>query len=266
MYFNRRVLFRVLVKNKIIEIDKLKIKFDIKKSRTREQNKATIEIYNLNETTRANIKNEGVTVELYAGYADDVGLIFRGDIREVSHKKTNADIITTITAGDGDNALRKSSINVTMPKSSSLKKHIIELASKLEGIKIGKIVGIDGLEGNKRATTFVGSVRDELDRLAIKYDFSYTIENHIFNLVRNRQHTGLSEVISVESGMIEAPVATEKGVDVKTLLNNNLKCNDLFRLEAKFLSRTYRIDELNFKGDTHSTEWFSAIKGVNLGT
>lgn len=266
MYFNRRVLFKVLVKNKIIEIDKLKIKFDIKKSRTREQNKATIEIYNLNETTRANIKNEGVTVELYAGYADDVGLIFRGDIREVFHKKNNADMITTITAGDGDNALRNSNVNLTLPSNSLLLEQVEMLAEKLEGIKKGKIIGIDGLEGNKRATTFVGTVREELDRLAIKYDFSYTVENHVFNLVRNKQHTGLGEVISVESGMIEAPVATEKGVDVKTLLNNNLKCNDLFKLEAKFLSRTYRIDELNFKGDTHGTEWFSAIKGVNLGT
>jgi hypothetical protein len=264
MYFNRQVLFRVLVKNKIIEIRELRIKFDIKKSRSREQNKATIEIYNLNETTRANIKNEGVTVELFAGYADDVGLIFRGDIREVSHKKTNADIVTTITAGDGDNALRKSTVNTTLPSSSSLKAHINALVFNLKGIKIGKIVGIDGLEGNKRATTFIGSVREELDRLATKYDFAYTIENHIFSLVRNKQHTGLREIINVDSGMIEAPVATERGVDVKTLLNNNLKCNDLFRLESKFLKRNYRIDELIFKGDTHSQEWFSSIKGVNL--
>ncbi|HIP20403.1 MAG TPA: hypothetical protein EYG70_04700 [Sulfurimonas sp.] len=264
MFFNRQVLFRVLVKNKIIEIRKLRIKFDIKKNRSREQNKATIEIYNLNETTRANIKNEGVTVELFAGYASDVGLIFRGDIREVSHKKTGADMVTRITAGDGDNALRKSTINVTLPSNSNLKAHINALASKLEGIKIGKIIGIDDLEANKRATTFTGSVREELDRLATKYDFAYTIENHIFSLVRNKQHTGLSEIISVESGMIEVPIATEKGVDVKTLLNNNLKCNDLFRLESKFLKRNYRIDELTFKGDTHSREWFSLVKGVNL--
>jgi len=264
MYFNRQVLFKVLLKNKTIEIRELRIKFDIKKSRTREQNKATIEIYNLNETTRANIKKEGVTVELFAGYADDVGLIFRGDIREVFHKKINADMITTITAGDGDNALRSSSVNLTLPAEATLKEQVELLADKLEGIKKGKIVGIDGLEGNKRATTFVGSVREELDRLAVKYDFAYTVENHVFNLVRNRQHTGLGEVISVESGMIEAPIATEKGVDVKTLLNNNLKCNSLFRLESKFLKRDYRVDELSFKGDTHSQEWFSYIKGVSL--
>jgi len=201
---------------------------------------------------------------LFAGYADDVGLIFRGDIREVSHKKTRADIVTTITAGDGDNALRKSVVNTTLASSSSLKEQVSTLASILEGIKIGKMVGIEGLEGNKRATTFVGSVREELDRLAKKYDFSYTIENHVFSLVRNKQHTGLGEIISVESGMIEAPAATEKGVDVKTLLNNNLKCNDLFRLESKFLKRNYRIDELIFKGDTHSQEWFSQVKGVGL--
>lgn len=264
MYFNRQVLFRVLVKGKIIEIRDLRIKFDIKKSRSREQNKASIEIYNLNETTRANIKDEGVTVELFAGYANDVGLIFRGDIREVFHKKNNADMVTTVTAGDGDNALRNSNINLTLPADASLKEQVELLAEKLEGIKKGKIVGIEGLEGNKRATTFVGSVREELDRLAVKYDFAYTVENHVFNLVRNRQSMGLGEVISVESGMIEAPIATDKGVDVKTLLNNNLKCNTLFRLESKHLKRDYRVDDLSFKGDTHSSEWFSYIKGVNL--
>lgn len=266
MYFNRQVIFRVLLKSTLIEIKELRVKFEIKKTRTQEQNVSKIELYNLSETTRANIKTEGESVELYAGYGDDIALIFRGNIREVFHKKESENIITTITAGDGDRAFSSSFVNTTLEANTSLQATIETLVSKLQGIKKGKIVGIEGLEGNKTATTLTGTVRDELDRLASKYDFSYTIENEVFNLVRNRQHTGLSEVISVDSGMLDAPIATEKGVDVKTLLNNNLRCNDLFRLESKFLKRDYRIDELLFSGDTHSTEWFSILKGVSLGT
>jgi len=87
----------------------------------------------------------------------------------------------------------------------------------------------------------------------------------VFTLVRNKQHTGLSEIISVESGMLDSPIATEKGVEVKCLLNNNLRVNDLFRLQSVQLQRDYRIDELQFRGDTHSSSWYSKIRGVNLG-
>jgi len=263
--FRRGVLFKVRLRQKILIIKELRISFQIKKSRTREQNKLSIKIYNLSKTTQALIKDEGVLVELYAGYNDDIGLIFRGDIREVHHVKKSENTITTITAGDGDNALTKSVVNITLPANSSLVEYIKSLVSRLDGIKVGAIVGIDGLEGNYTATTFVGSVRTELDRLAKKYDFSYTIDNHIFNLVRNGKHTGMSEVISVESGMLDAPIATEKGVIVRCLLNNNLKINDLFRLESNMLKRNYRIDELEIKGDTHGSDWYSEIKGVRLG-
>lgn len=264
MQFDRKVVLKVLLKSQAIEIKDLRIAFDIKKTRKREQNKAEIKIYNLNSTTRSKIKDEGVNIELYAGYVDDIGLIFKGDIREIEHTGDSENIVTTITGGDGDNALQKSTINETIKGGSSLKGYIESLVKKLEDIKVGKIVGLDGLEGNQTATTFTGTVRDELDRLALKYDFEYTIENHVVNVTRNNSHIGMSEIISAETGMIGSPVAKEDGVEVKVLLNNNLKCNALFRLESEFLKRDYRIDELTFNGDTHSTEYYSLIKGVKI--
>lgn len=267
MKFNRIVFLKVLLKNEELTIKNLRISFDVKKTRTREQNKSEIKVYNLSETSRAKIKDEGTTVELYAGYSyEDVGLIFKGDVREIVHKREGADIVTMLTAGDGDNALTNSTVNVTVKSGGDLKSYIKILVSKLDGIKVGKIVGLDGLKGNKTATTFTGTVRDELDRLALKYDFEYTIENHTINIVRNKSNTGLSEIISASTGMIDTPMAKEKGmVEVKTMLNNNLKCNDLFRLESEFLKRDYRIEELTFSGDTHSLEWSSFLIGASLG-
>jgi len=267
MKFERKVQLDIVLLDTTLRMNELRIIFSIKKTRTREQNKSEIKIYNLSETSRTRIKEQGKHLKLFAGYKDDVGLIFRGDIREVAHVKNGTDIITTITAGDGDNSIENTAVNVTMGRGTPLIQHIDMLVEKLSpDIKKGKYVGIDGLEGNKTATTFTGKVRDELDRLAEKYDFEYTIENHILNIVRNKQSTGLSEIISPETGMIGSPTAREDNkVEVKCLLNNNLKCNDLFRLESKFIKRDYRIEALTFDGDTHSvSQWTNQIEGVSL--
>lgn len=265
MKFKRYALIKIYLKNETIEIKELRISFNVKKSRTAEQNEAEIKIYNLSKTSQAKIKDEGSNVELYAGYEDDIGLIFKGDTREIFHKREGADVITTITAGDGDNALTSSTVNVTLKGELTLKAYIEQLVNRLENIKLGRVVGIDDLVGNRTATTFAGHVRDELDRLALKYDFNYTIENHTIDIVRNRSHTGLSEVVSAETGMLETAVLRENGyIEVKTLLNNNFKCNDLFRLESEFVKRDFRIESVDFVGDTHSTQWESILGGVSL--
>jgi len=265
--FERKVKLDIVTADATMSIDGLRVIFSIKKTRTREQNKSEIKVYNLSETTRSTIKEEGRHVKLYAGYKNDIGLIFRGDIREVFHLKQGADIITTITCGDGDNAIINTFVNKTIKRGTPLIDKLNYLVGLLApDVQKGKFVGVDGLEGNQTATTFTGTVRDELDRLAEKYDFEYTIENHKLNIVRNKQNTGLSEVISPETGMIEAPIARENNkVEVKCLLNNNLKCNDLFRLESKFIKRDYRIDRLTFEGDTHSSStWLNKIEGIAL--
>ena len=267
MKFERKVKLDIITTDTLIRMNELRIVFNIKKTRTSEQNKSEIKIYNLSETSRSKIKDEGKHLKLYAGYKDDIGLIFRGDIREVYHIKDGADIITHISAGDGDNSITNTSVNKTIKRGTPLIDKLNYLVGLLApDIKKGKFVGVDGLEGNKTATTFTGKVRDELDRLAEKYDFEYTIENHILNIVRNKQNTGLSEIISPETGMIGVPIARENNkVEVKCLLNNKLKCNDLFRLESKFIKRDYRIEALTFEGDNYSTNtWINKIDGVAL--
>lgn len=265
MKFKRYVMVKIYLESEAIEIKDLRISFNVKKTRSSEQNTSEIKIYNLSETTRAKLKDEGKNLELFAGYADDIGLIFKGDIREIYHKREGENIVTTLTMGDGDNALTSSTVNVTLKGGITLKAYIKELVAKLKDIKIGRVVGLEGLAGNKTATTFTGHVRDELDRLAAKYDFDYTIENHVIDVVRNKSNTGLSEVISVETGMLETATVREDGyIEVKMFLNNNLKCNDLFRLESEFVKRDFRIDTLDFTGDTYGTEFATIIGGLSL--
>jgi len=265
MNFSRYAILKIFLKEELVTIENLRITFNIKKTREAEQNEAKIKVYNLSKTSQSKIKDEGSHVELYAGYEDDVALIFKGDIRTIYHKREEENVVTTLESGDGDNALVKSTVNVTLKGELTLKAYLKQLVERLEEIKLGRVVGVDDLVGNRTATTFVGHVRDELDRLAIKYDFSYTIENHIIDIVRNASHTGLSEIVSVETGMLETATVREDGyIEVKTLLNNNFKCNDLFRLESEFLKRDFRIDTLDFVGDTHGDEWVSILGGVSL--
>jgi hypothetical protein len=166
---------------------------------------------------------------------------------------------------DGDSALRNSVVNVTTKGGTTLKEYVTLLAKKLEDIKIGKIVGLDGLVGNKTATTFFGDVKKELDRLSLKYDFEYTIENHVFNAVRNNATMGKCTLISPQTGMLDTPSAKEEyRVSVKTLLDNTLFCNSVFTLESEFIKRDFRIDEIEYRGDTHGNDWYCVIEAIDL--
>jgi len=79
--------------------------------------------------------------------------------------------------------------------------------------------------------------------------------------------------------MIGSPTVTDKGVEVKTLLNPAVKPNSSILIEsiAETVSRgnlffrklkstraagKYKVVEVKHKGDTHSNEWSSSILGI----
>jgi hypothetical protein len=66
-----------------LDLSQLRIKFSVKRSDTMTPNVADIRVYNLDEATAILIRKEFTKVILQAGYADNFGVIFQGNIKQV---------------------------------------------------------------------------------------------------------------------------------------------------------------------------------------
>lgn len=203
-------------------IKDLRITFDIQKSRISYPNKAKIQIYNLSETTRSQIKKEFTDILINAGYVGNVQMIFKGNIKNVYHHIDGVDTVTEIYAGDGDAAWVESVANIAVSSQQSLKDTVISLVSTMSGITIGKLQGLDQGNVSEKTVTLSGATREQLNKLAATYNFDWSITNSVFETVSKNaavEPQGRATIVSATAGMVGSPTVTEIGADVTTLLN-----------------------------------------------
>lgn len=221
--------------NKAISIKDLRITFEVQKSLISYPNRAVIRIYNLNETTRNQIKNEFTNVLINAGYENSVSLIFTGNIKNVYHHIDDVDTITEIYAGDGDEAWISSVVNFSSSASQSLIDTVSSIVETMPNITLGNLLGLDQGKVSSKTITFSGSSREALNQLADTYNFDWSIQNNIFETtVRGdaAQPQTTATLISAETGMVGSPTVTELGADVTVFLNPALLPNRWILIRA----------------------------------
>lgn len=218
-----------------IAVKGLRIYFECKKSRLPEPNKGEIHIYNLSRSTRSKIENEFTKVLVNAGYKDQVGQVFLGDIRNVFHQIEDENVITKIFVEDGGNGWQNGIVNQTVGSGVSLKDTVTRLAQTFTNVTIGTLNGVDQGKVNDDDVAFSGATKDVLNHLASTYNFNWSIQDGVFETVANNSNTTSQNeafVISSTTGMIGSPSLTEVGVNVKTLFNNRLLPNRFVEIKA----------------------------------
>lgn len=256
-------------------IEPMQIGFTIQHTVNQNPNEAEILIYNPSPETQAEIEKEGLEVELRAGYMNKggeyEGLIFKGVTRRATTKIVGGkDKVTTIWAGDADDAYKYTKANVTLPAGANDPQAIVDEATKLleaNGVEIGE-VRIEG-PPDDRATVLDRPIRLELDDLCRRYKCHWTIHHNIFQLWPKEEPIDPTPVmlLSSEYGLIDAPEPTEAGVRIRTLLIHELHPGFLFELEAtpsigkdRLLDGLYRIDTVTFSGESSEGYWVADIE------
>lgn len=252
----------------------MKISFNVTKGISSSANTADIDIYNLTESHRNAIGKELDEVTLEAGYApptggSNVGIIFKGNIRDVSHKRSGEDIITSISCGDGDKALRKGVINKSYPKNTPVKTVVEDIYKELEkeGVKRGEWKFPDDMEPNfKRPYAACGSCARELNTIGRGKKFYWNIQNGTMEIIPGDGFIGQVAVISPETGMIDTPTITDNGVRVSTLLNPEIRPNHRVKVESSVIEMNaangiYRVTECTFSGDNRDGDFRVDVTG-----
>jgi hypothetical protein len=255
----------------------LKIEFTCTKTIGSKQNSGTVTLTNLSKARRNMLGEEYDKLTLEVGYKDS-GLftLLTGEIRDVSHAKTEPDITTSIEVGDGDKAITKGAVTKTFPAGTKPKAIVEYLRDQMPGLAKGKIKGLDDLPATKRPTTLYGYAYRELDTLGRQHGFYWSVQDGAFQAVKSDEHLGGNILISTESGMIGTPTPTDKGVKVKTLIIPQLAPGKTIDVRSDFIDTgagkqkekrstdagggIFRIAAISYSGGSRSEEFYAEIE------
>jgi hypothetical protein len=282
--FNRYCRLRVgsSTDEPAVDLSELRIRFTIDKISIGSPNTAEIMIYNLSDSTRQKLRTEFDRVVLEAGYGDDFGIIFSGQIFNVFNRREQPEFITEIYASDGGINYRKSYTNRSYNSGKVVRKIVDDLRKDMN-LDVGQI-NADLSAQKLNGWTFTGDSALAMNQLAKDYNFNWSIQAGKLYVIGNDRKIDFKSAfeINAESGMIGSPVLTERGIDVRTLLNWQLVPNE--EVSVLGLGQGVNFQALNFAntpdiypqtqgagtyiarrlihtGDTRGQEWYTDIEG-----
>lgn len=254
-----------------LRIEGLRVSFKIHKSNKPHPNTSEIAITNLSRASRGDIQGKGLRVILQAGYADNVGQIFSGDVRVADHVRQGSDWITKLQLGDGERAYQWARATKSYAAGVQVREVIRQTIAMLEldpGNSAEKLAGISGqfLHGYAQH----GRASAELTRLLESRGYDWSIQDGRVEILGPEETlNGTVPRISQSSGLIGSP---EHGTDkkragagalkVKSLLRPDLRPGSKFEVQAEGIRGLLRVERLVHSGDTHSNDWFSEIEAV----
>lgn len=256
-----------------VEKHELKIAFSVSKSISSSANAGEIEIWNLAEAHRNAVGKELDDIMLEAGYVPpegggNVGILFKGQMRDVEHRRDGPDIITRLSCGDGDKALRQATTSKAYPKGTRVEDVVEDIYKDLEkkGISRGEWKFPENMPAFKRPYAVCGSCAREMDTLGRGRGFYWSIQNGAMEIIPSDGYLGGVVLISPRTGMIDTPTITDNGVKVSALLNPEIRPNRLVQVESEVLEMNaegglYRVSEATYSGDNRDGDFRVDITG-----
>jgi len=257
----------------------LRISFRIERIIDDAYSKMKIEIYNMiskKEGESEPIFSEGDSISVEAGYEGNQSTIFSGTIRNIQVLKDGVDIITTVFGSDL-NVSVEPIINASYRKQTSLTSLLSDIAFEAD-IDIAEM---SIKEGNlKGSVSYSRKFSSVMDSLADTYNFTWYVFNLELYLYDNDSAGEGKRILQINSstGLLETPILTQKGIDIKMLLEPSIRPRDRYEVKSTGfvlsqggLETTEAITQgigqqsvlsVVHSGDTHGSMWMTEIEGI----
>lgn len=261
-------------------ISELKMVFKVTRSIDDNTHYMTMDIYNVS-TKGSNdqvkfLPDRGIQLE--AGYEEINGTVFKGLIRNSITYRDGADIITRLYCLDTQR-LQDPYIAKSYTEPFNLNTLINDLVEEA-GLKV--VRQSIRFKNNLGAQVFEGKFRNIMNTLGKAHGFNFYVYNQEVYLF-DSELGNLSQAtyeINATTGLLESPVLTGLGINVKTMMEPKLKPNDRFvvrsgglvpsadALEYNKLLTTglgeQQVQTVIITGDTHGDEWYTEIVGKRI--
>lgn len=261
-----------------VGLNSLRIAFAVQRDEKRTPNAVEVRVWNLSEGNRKAIASrQSVPISLEAGYVDDVGQLFLGDLRTARTSREGPDLITCVSGGDGEAAIRSARINRTFRAGTPVKEVLKALAGQLNIAAgnlgtIGSVSYADGSSTLQRAQTMSGLIYDELEDLCRSCGLRWSVQDSALQLRRGDEPVGdrKGPLLRADSGLIGEPqVETDrvKGtlVTCAALLLPDVIPGVAVRVESEAFSGNLVVTQTEHRGDTHGGDWFVTFTGRPYG-
>lgn len=239
---------------------------------------ATCTINNLSATSRAGIQKNQVVI-LNAGYEDDMGVLFVGQVAAVSHKQNGVDWQTKITATAALDQWLKTQVNKTYMAGATAEDMVRDLLN-IFGLEVGIFQLVENVV-YPRGRICSGKLKDVLTEIVVNECKSrLLIRNN--QVIINNPADGVTKgyLLTPDSGLLmssddsdttatatqqtagasaEVKKAEEKTWKRQCLLNYRLAPGDLIQIQSKDLNGKYIIVSGKHKGSP-TGNWLTEIE------
>jgi len=258
--------------------ENLQISFVINKQLVGQPNESTIEIYNLRPDTRKLLMQpkQSLRAQLFVGWSNiPMSLLADGQVLQVMPSKEGSSNKTTMTLFDGYNGISAGLLQKVYPANTEVKTVVFDLASAMPDVQTsGSKIDIEGIFGS-RGYIVNGRVAVELDRLANCYGFSWSVQNGVFQAIKDTRAGNTKHKVSNEAGnlfhatpQLQDKMQLQTGIEITAFMNPKVTPGDIVQLESGFVpmyNGDYKVHTIEFNGDTSGDAWQMRIESKKFG-
>lgn len=281
----RRVNLQVGNGSTVLDLSTFRIRFDVVQGDVQTPNHANIIITNLSPETAKAIQREYASVVLQAGYDENCATIFQGEIVQVRKgRESPTDTYVHILAKEGQRAYSYATISKTLAAGHTFRDQVNECLKVLEayGISAGYIADL-GPAQMIRGKAMFGMVRNQLRAICQATGTSWSIQGDKLQIVKDNTYVpGKAIVLNSTTGMVGMPVQTLGGIEVRCLLNPEIKPGRRIQIDQASIQAApyalaisaqpqnfqipeidsdgiYKVIVVNHAGDTRGNPYYSDI-------
>lgn len=279
LQFKRGCKVEIFNDSETLTVEGLRIKFEVVRTSLGYPNRGKIEIYNLDETKIQQITKRFSTVRIFAGYAGALPQIYEADLSNYFKSRVGVDSVFTLITGSGRRSFDTSRFSKTYAAGILPESIIREVVASFANVTSGVLVLPTELPTKLQPLSLSGSSKAVLDQLALDYNFDWSIDQGVLDVVARGLIADDRAVFDINSatGLIGGATLTELGADFRVLLNPEILVGREVRMNAASVQlsqaglefrkvRTiadgfYKVKEIRLIGDTRGQDWYTDIIG-----
>lgn len=242
-------------------MNNLRVAFNASKTITGAPNQIDVSIWGLSKQTMQAIRGNLSRIQLVAGYsssADSAGLVASGAILSAIPESQGSDMVMRLTALDGYGGMVRGAYSRAFDGRTPISSVVGDIAKSMPGVTVGQI-DVDG-QLFQKGQQFSGSSISQLNKLGDQYGFSWSVQDGVFQAVKDERDTGRILVFTSARNLISAvpllngPLAANVGVEITAKFDARMKPGDRMVIESSInpaLNGSYKATSVNLSFDSH---------------
>ena len=254
-----------------VEIDHLRVAFKVNRTLKKKPNAVTLILTNLSEDSRAKLQKLLVPVSIKAGYLDNTHEIFSGELTYGSSILDGTDWITRLQAGDGAKAFQSARISESLAGPAQVS-DVMRKAAEALGVGTGnldqKLQGLRSVfKQYTQGVALYGKAEKQFSKVLNPMGYDWSIQGGNLLILGPEEYIGTTAyVLSSNTGLLNSPEVGDNGlVQCKTLMIPDLSPGRPVKLDSKAVKGLFRIEEIEFVGDSGTSDWGSTLSLKPVG-